>query len=296
MAEFTTLVSGLSFTECPRWRDGRLYVSDFYTHRVFAFAMDGTAETIAHVPQQPSGLGFLPDGSLLIVSMRDRKILRRQPDGSLVTHADLSALAPGYLNDMLVDRDGRAWVGNFGFDLTGGAPARTTVLICVEADGAAKVVADELGFPNGMVLTPDGRTLIVAETTMNRLTAFNVSAGSLSNRRIWAAFGGAPATTNVAETLKQTAVVPDGICLDAEGYVWVADAAHKRLVRVAEGGRIVEELKTNGLGAFACMLGGDDGRTLFACVAPTFREAEASANHQAAILMTRVKVPHAGLP
>ena len=296
MAEFTTLVSGLSFTECPRWRDGRLYVSDFYTHRVFAFAMDGTAETIAHVPQQPSGLGFLPDGSLLIVSMRDRKILRRQPDGSLVTHADVSALAPGFLNDMLVDRDGRAWVGNFGFDLTGGAPARTTVLICVEADGAAKVVADELGFPNGMVLTPDGRTLIVAETTMNRLTAFNVSAGSLSNRRIWAAFGGAPATTNVAETLKQTAVVPDGICLDAEGYVWVADAAHKRLVRVAEGGRIVEELKTNGLGAFACMLGGDDGRTLFACVAPTFREAEASANHQAAILMTRVKVPHAGLP
>ena len=296
MAEFTTLVSGLSFTECPRWRDGRLHVSDFYTHRVFAFAMDGTAETIAHVPQQPSGLGFLPDGRLLIVSMRDRKILRRETDGSLVTHADVSALAPGFLNDMLVDRDGRAWVGNFGFDLMGGAPARTTVLICVEPDGAANVVADELGFPNGMVLTPDGRTLIVAETTMNRLTAFNVSAGSLSNRRIWAAFGGAPATTNVAETLKQTAVVPDGICLDAEGYVWVADAAHKRLVRVAEGGRIVEELKTNGLGAFACMLGGDDGRTLFACVAPTFREAEASANHQAAILMTRVKVPHAGLP
>src|SRR6202050_4710660 len=296
MAEFTTLVSGLSFTECPRWRDGRLYVSDFYTHRVFAFAMDGTAETIAHVPQQPSGLGFLPDGSLLIVSMRDRKILRRHTDGSLVTHADLSALAPGFLNDMLVDRDGRAWVGNFGFDLTGGAPARTTVLICVEPDGAAKVVADQLGFPNGMVLTPDASTLIVAETTMNRLTAFNVSAGSLSNRRIWAAFGGAPATTNVAETLKQTAVVPDGICLDAEGYVWVADAAHKRLVRVAEGGRIVEELKTNGLGAFACMLGGDDGRTLFACVAPTFREAEASANHQAAILVAKVAVPHAGLP
>ena len=142
MPEFTTLVSGLSFTECPRWRDGRLHVSDFYTHRVFAFAMDGTAETIAHVPQQPSGLGFLPDGRLLIVSMRDRKILRRETDGSLVTHADVSALAPGFLNDMLVDRDGRAWVGNFGFDLMGGAPARTTVLICVEPDGAANVVAD----------------------------------------------------------------------------------------------------------------------------------------------------------
>ena len=296
MPEFTTLVSGLSFTECPRWRDGRLHVSDFYTHRVFAFAMDGTAETIAHVPQQPSGLGFLPDGRLLIVSMRDRKILRRETDGSLVTHADLSALAPGYLNDMLVDRDGRAWVGNFGFDLMAGAPARTTVLICVEPDGAARVVADELGFPNGMVLTGDGRTLIVAETTMNRLTAFNVSADSLSNRRIWAALGDLPATTKVAQTLGQTAVVPDGICLDAEGHVWVADAAHRRLVRVAEGGPIVEELKTNALGAFACMLGGDDGRTLFACVAPTFHEAQASANHQAAILMTKVAVPHAGLP
>ena len=296
MSEFTTLISGLSFTECPRWRDGRLYISDFYTHRVLSLAMDGTSETIAHVPQQPSGLGFLPDGRLLIVSMRDRKIFRRELDGSLVVHADVSALAPGYLNDMLVDRDGRAWVGNFGFDLMGGAPARTTVLVCVEPDGAANVVADELGFPNGMVLTPDGRTLIVAETTMNRLTAFNVSAGSLSKRRIWAAFGNRPTATSVDEALGQSAVVPDGICLDAEGHVWVADAAHGRLVRVAEGGRIVEELKTNGLGAFACMLGGHDGRTLFACAAPTFHEAQASTNHQAAILMTKVKVPHAGLP
>ncbi|MGB8525197.1 MAG: SMP-30/gluconolactonase/LRE family protein, partial [Candidatus Acidiferrales bacterium] len=127
MPEFTTLISGLSFTECPRWRDGRLYISDFYTHRVLSLAMDGTSETIAHVPQQPSGLGFLPDGRLLIVSMRDRKIFRRELDGSLVVHADVSALAPGYLNDMLVDRDGRAWVGNFGFDLMAGAPPRTTV-------------------------------------------------------------------------------------------------------------------------------------------------------------------------
>src|SRR5450755_1665893 len=194
MAEFTTLISGLSFAECPRWRDGRLYISDFYTHRVLSLAMDGTAETIAHVPQQPSGLGFLPDGSLLIVSMRDRKILRRQLDGSLDTQADVSALAPGYLNDMLVDRDGRAWVGNFGFDLMGGAPARSTVLICIEPDGAAKVVADDLGFPNGTALTPDGRTLIVAESLMNRLSSFNVDGGSLGERRTWAAFGDPPAS------------------------------------------------------------------------------------------------------
>lgn len=296
MPEFRTLISGLSFTECPRWRDGRLYISDFYTHRVLAVAMDGTAETLAHVPQQPSGLGFLADGRMLIVSMRDRKILRREVDSTLLVHADLSRLAPGYLNDMLVDQEGRAWVGNFGFDLMGGAPARTTVLICVEPDGTAQVVADGLGFPNGMVLTPDGGTLIVAETLMNRLSAFSIKSGSLGERRTWAAFGDPPTSTDVGQVLKQVAVAADGICLDAEGAVWLADAGHGRLLRVAEGGRILEERKTAGVGAFACMLGGDDGRTLFASVAPTFHEAKASANHQASIVMTRVEVPHAGLP
>ncbi|HXJ97026.1 MAG TPA: SMP-30/gluconolactonase/LRE family protein [Terriglobia bacterium] len=296
MPEFTTLIGSLSFTECPRWRDGRLYVSDFYTHRVLAVAIDGTAETVAHVPQQPSGLGFLPDGRMLIVSMRDRKILRREVDGSLIEHADLFGLAPWHLNDMLVNHDGRAWVGNFGFDLMGGAPARTTVLISVEPDGAAGVVAGGLGFPNGMALTPDGSTLIVAESMMNRLSAFQVGSGSLGERRTWAAFGDPPASTEVEEALQQVEVAPDGICLDAEGAVWVADAMHSRVLRVAEGGRIIEERKTDGVGAFACMLGGDDGRTLFVCVAPTFHEAEASANHRASIVMTKVEVPHAGLP
>ena len=296
MREFTTLISGLSFTESPRWRDGRLYISDFYTHRVLAVAMDGTVETLAHVPQQSSGLGFLPDGRMLIVSMRDRKILRREADGSLVEHVDLSALAPWYLNDLLVHPDGRAWVGNFGFDLMGAAPMRATVLICVQPDGAAKVAADGLGFPNGMVLTPDGSTLIVAESTMNRLSAFNVAPDSLGERWTWAAFGDPPKSTNVGEALAQVDVCPDGICHDAEGAVWVADAAHGRLIRVARGGRILEELPTPGVGAFACMLGGDDGRILFASVAPSYHEAEASANHQASILMTKVEVPHAGLP
>jgi sugar lactone lactonase YvrE len=156
-------------------------------------------------------------------------------------------------------------------------------------------VANGLGFPNGMVLTPDGRTLIVAETFMNRLSAFDVALGSLGERRTWAAFGNSPVSTNGGEP-GQVAVAPDGICLDAEGAVWVTDAAGGRLIRVAEGGRILEERKTNGPGVFACMLGGDDGRTLFACAAPTFREAEASANHHASILMTTVEVPHAGLP
>jgi sugar lactone lactonase YvrE len=296
MAEFTTLISGLSFTECPRWHDGRLYISDFYMHRVLAVTTDGAVEIVATVLEQPSGLGFLPDGRLLIVSMRDRKVLRRETDGSLVLHADLSALAPWHLNDMLVDQDGRAWVGNFGFDLDGTGPARTTVLICVDPDGAARVAATGLGFPNGMVLTPDRGTLIVAETTMNRLSSFAVTEGSLGERRTWAAFGDPPASTDIPELFRQVAVAPDGICLDAEGAVWVADAGHARLLRVAEGGRVMEQLTANGVGLFACGLGGDDGRTLFACAAPTFHAAEASTNHRASILMTKVKVPHAGLP
>ncbi len=296
MQKFKTLIEGLSFTECPRWHDGRLYFSDFYTRRVLAVALNGMIETIAEVPGQPSGLGFLPDGRMLIVSMRDRRILRREPDGSLVEHANLSELAPWHLNDMLVDQNGRAWVGNFGFDLMGGDKVATTNLICVDENGCARVEADGLGFPNGMALTPNGNTLIVAESTMNRLSAFRVASGTLSKRRTWAAFGDTPTSTNFAELFRQVEVAPDGICLDAEGAVWVADAKNGRCIRVAEGGDILEELKADGLGVFACMLGGGDGRTLFLCVAPTFHEAEASAEHQAAIWMTNVGVPRAGLP
>jgi len=148
--------------------------------------MDGTAEIVAHVPQQSSGLWFLADGRMLIVSIRDRKVLRREIDGSLVEHADLSGLAPWHVNDMLVDHDGRAWVGNFGFDFEGGFPTRTTVLICGEPDGTARVVADGLGFPNGMMLTPGARTLSVAEPTMNRISAFDINSGLLGERQTWA--------------------------------------------------------------------------------------------------------------
>ncbi len=296
MSRFATLISGLSFTECPRWHDGRLYVSDFYTERVLAVALDGKVEKIAHVPGRPSGLGFLPDGRMLIASMLDRKILRRELDASLVEHADLSGLAPWHLNDMLVDQQGRAWVGNYGFDLMGGGRISPTNLICVNPEGNARVATAGLGFPNGMALTPDGGTLIVAETLMNRLSAFDVVSGVLGKRRTWAAFGALPTTDITAECLAQVDVAPDGICLDAEGAVWVADAKGAQLIRVAEGGNILEQLKTDGQGVFACMLGGDDGRTLFASVAPTFIEAEASANHRAEIWTTKVDVPRAGLP
>ena len=197
---------------------------------------------------------------------------------------------------MLVDDEGCAWVGNFGFDLFAGQPASSTELIRVARDGTAAFAAMDLAFPNGTVLSPDRRTLIVAETMASRLSAFTVSNGILSERRTWAAFGDAPSTTNVGRILEEAAVVPDGICLDAEGAVWVADVLNRRVVRVAEGGAILEDRKTNQLCAFACMLGGDDGQTLFVCVAPTFDDAKAAAHHRSSILMTRVEVPHAGLP
>ena len=296
MPDFTTLVGGLAFSECPRWRDGRLFVADQHAHRVLTVTLDGATETVAHVPTKPGGLGFLPDGRLLIVSMRGRKILRIEADGELSVHADLSALVQWSLNDMLVDADGRAWVGNFGFDLAGGAPIQTTSLICVEPNGTARPTASGLGFPNGMVLTPDSRTLVVAETLMNRLSAFDVRSGELGERRTWAAFGPPPKSPGIEELLNEVEVAPDGICLDAEGAVWVADIPHNRIIRVAEGGRILDELSTGDHQAFACMLGGDDGRTLFACVAPTFHEDECIANPGSAVLIAKVEVPHAGLP
>lgn len=293
--EISTVADGFSFLECPRWHDGRLWVSDFYTHQVVAVDGGGAVEVIAEVPGQPAGLGFLPDGRALIASMRDKRLLLRGADGRLSEHADLSAFAPGALNDMLVDGRGRAYVGNFGFDLMAGAPVRSTSLIRVDPDGTVTEVAAGLGFPNGMVLLP-GEVLVVAETFAGRLTAFDVVGdGSLHGRRVWAEFGDAPETDDVEQALAALAVGPDGICLDAEGAIWVADALNARALRVREGGEVVDEIST-GLGVFACMLGGADGRTLFLCTAPSFAEHERRPVREAELRAVRVEVPRAGLP
>ena len=285
---------GWSYLECPRWHEGRLWVSDFYTEKVVAIDDAGHHEVMAEVPAQPSGLGFLPDGRALIVSMRDHRILRRENDGSLVEHADLSGLVADHLNDMVVDDRGGAYVGNFGFDLMGGAPISSTTLTYVDPDGAASTVADDLLFPNGMVLR-DG-VLVVAETFGARLTAFDVADdGGLARRRSWARFAEPPATTDVGEAVGALPVAPDGICADADGAIWVADALHGRLLRVAEGGEVLEELPT-GTGVYACMLGGEDGRTLYACAAPSFAEHERRPVREAQLLAVRVDVPHAGRP
>jgi sugar lactone lactonase YvrE len=279
------VVDRLAFGEGPRWHDGRLWLSDMHAHQVLAVAVDGPGsgqvEVVCEVPAWPSGLGWLPDGRLLVVSMTDRTLLRQERDGRLVTHADLSSVATFHCNDMVVDRDGRAYVGNFGFDLHGGADPRPAALALVDADGTVRAAADDLGFPNGTVITPDGSTLIVAESGGRRLTAFAVGGdGTLSDRRVWADLGGG---------------VPDGICLDAEGAIWYADPRADRCVRVAEGGEVLRTVETD-RGCYACMLGGADRSTLFLLTAATSDPGEAAARRSAQVLALAVDVPGAGWP
>ncbi len=295
--EFSTFISGYDFLEAPRWHDGRLWLSDFYSHQVIAVGMDGRVEKIATVEQQPSGLGWLPDGRLLIVSMLGRKVLRREPDGSLVVHADLSGIAGGSCNDMVVDAKGRAYVGNFGFDLMGGAPMETAKLARVDPDGKVSVAAEDLYFPNAAMITPDGRTLIVNETFGNRISAFDIKAdGTLGPRRDWACFSSLPQGCELAEVFPQAKVAPDGGTLDAEGAVWIADAIGNRVLRVAEGGRVLDEISTGSQGAYACALGGPDRQTLFICVAPDFQEHLRKGAGEGAIWSVKVAVPGAGMP
>jgi len=291
--QMTTVAAGFKFLEAPRWHQDRIWFSDFYGYQVFSAREDGSdLRAEASVPQQPAGLGWLPDGRLLVVSMRDRKVLRREPDGTLLVHADLGRYATGHANDMVVDAAGRAYVGNFGFDLMGGTALETAALCRVDPDGTVTEAAADLWFPNGSVITPDG-VLIVNETFGNRCTAFDLTAdGGLANRRVWAAFGPLPADRAFDSVLGQIKVAPDGGCLDAEGALWIADGANARLLRVTEGGEITDELRP-GTPVFACALGGVDGRTLYACAAPDFFEAARLAADEGTLIATRVAVPAA---
>jgi sugar lactone lactonase YvrE len=294
--EITTILKDLSYLEGPRWHDGRIWVADFYTHQVLSAREDGSDLRVeAEVPNQPSGLGWLVDGRLLVASMRDRTLLRRETDGTLVTHADLGDHVGGHLNDMVVDTQGRAFLGNFGFDLMGGAPIEPANLLRIDPDGTVTEVADDLLFPNGSAITDDD-ILLVGETLGNQITAFDItSQGTLERRRAWASFGERPTERDLEGALAQVRVGPDGCCLDAEGALWIADAVNGRLIRVREGGDIIEEI-VPGTGVFACMLGGRDGRTLFACAAPDFQEDNRKNAREASLLAIRVDVPRAGLP
>jgi sugar lactone lactonase YvrE len=240
----------------------------------------------------------MPDGSLLVVSMTDRRVLRRAPDGTMSVHADVSGLCGGDLNDMVVDSGGRAYAGEFGFNLAGRADPKPANLLRIDPDGTASIAAEDMRFPNGSAITPDGLTLIVGETAGARYTAFTIEpAGSLTDRRVWAQVAPAPELTTFEETLGALRFGPDGCTLDAEGHIWSADEVGARCVRLAPGGEIVDEIAApEGQDVFACMLGGDDGRTLLMCCAPDFDEQARQAAHEAVLLTTTVDVPHAGLP
>jgi sugar lactone lactonase YvrE len=296
--ELTVLSEGGAFFEGPRWRDGRWWVSDMYRHAVFAITPEGDEERVLEVEGQPSGLGWLPDGDMLVVSMRDHRLLRHHGDGTVTEHADLSDVCTGVLNDLVVDAHGRAWVGDFGFDLMAFDDPVSASLKRVDPDGTVTVAAEGLIFPNGAVVTDDGGTLIVGETLGNRYTAFTIDdGGTLRDRRVWAQLGPEVTLGSAIDTLEQLRVAPDGCALDAEQHIWAADGIGGRCIRVARGGDIVDEVRApEGLGIFACMLGGDDGRTLLLCAAPDYFEANRRETREAVLLTTRVDAPHAGLP
>jgi len=284
-----------AFYECPRWHDGRWWASDFYADEVISLDEAGSALVEARVPGHPGGLGWLPDGRLLVVSMEQRAVLRREDDGVLVRHADVAPFCGGKANDMLVLDDGTAYVGNFGFDLDGGEDPVTTTLAVVAPDGTAGAAAGDLAFPNGMALADGGRTLVVGETFAARHTAFAIGPhGALSDRRVWAQVAEAVPFAPLAEMVPAVGYAPDGCAIDAEGRLWVADSLHGRVVRVAEGGAILEEVRVpEGQLAFACALGGADGRTLMVCVAPDFSPEARSAVRESRLLTVRVDVPGA---
>ena len=276
----TVLVDGLAFAESPRWHARRLWFSDMYAGRVCAVDETGRVESIVSVETRPSGLGWLPDGRLLVVSMTDRRVLCL--DGhSLTLHADLARIATSHCNDMVVDQAGRAYVGNFGFGLHDGETPCFTRLALVEPDGHARIAADRMSFPNGTVLTPDGKTLVVAETFADRLTAFGVEPdGSLSGRRTFAQIDG---------------LAPDGICLDANGGIWVGSPTGKAVLRILDGGEITDRIEL-GRPAFACMLGGADRRTLYICTASSSYPEKCRQRRDGRIEWLRVNIPGAGLP
>ena len=271
------VASGLGFGEGPRWHEGQLWWSDMHGHQVSRLGPGGEVEAVCDVPTRPSGLGWLPDGRMLVVSMTDKRVLRLEPDGTLAVHADLAALAPRRCNDMVVDSAGGAYVGNFGFELDSEEQPCPTVLVRVDPDGSARIVADELWFPNGMVLLAGGRTLVVAETWAARLTAFDVtSEGDLANRRVWAAF--------------ERTVYPDGICLDDEGAIWVASPSTRECLRVREGGQVLDRIGRD-RPVFACALGGEQRRTLFLCTADSHDPERQRRERNGCIEAFTVKVP-----
>ena len=277
-----TLLDGLAFPEGARWRDGALYFSDMHDGIVWRLTPDGQATKLLALGTLPSGLGWMPDGSFYVVSMEDRRLVRLDANGTVTIVADLSALSPYVINDMVIDGTGRSYIGTFGCDFNNGDPPCPTQVFCVHPDGRVTIAADGIMFPNGAVITPDNRKFIVAETFGECLSAYDIEPdGTLSNRRV---FGGFPGLT------------PDGICLDAEGGVWVACLAANRIIRMIEGGTITDTIALPGRDSYACALGGADRRDLYICTARSYVPSETTVLRSGRIEVVRVAIPGAGFP
>lgn len=278
MNEIRTLLTGRGLVESPRWHGDRLYFSDWSAGEVVAVDLAGHSEVIAHVKSLPLCTAWLPDGRLVIVSSPDGVLLRREPDQTLAIHAELGRTG---WNDIVVDGRGNAYVNRLGFVPMAGEAPKPGFVVLVTADGSVREVADDIMFPNGMAVTPDNSTLIVADSYRHSLVAFDIGAdGGLSNRRVWADLGEG---------------TPDGICLDAQGAVWYADVPNQRCVRVAEGGTVLQVVEVD-RGCFACALGGPAGTTLFMVAAEWRGMSELVAPGSGQVLSTEVGVPGAGWP
>ncbi|HEX8051367.1 MAG TPA: SMP-30/gluconolactonase/LRE family protein [Thermoleophilaceae bacterium] len=273
--------TGIVLGESPRWRDGRLWFADWVAREIAAVDPEGNAEVIVEgAGVLPICFDWLPDGRMLIVSGREGMLLRRELDGTVAPYVDLTELAPPPWNDIVVDGRGNAYVGNTGFDFPEGefAPG---MLALVRPDGSARKVAGDVALPNGLAVSADNSTLVLAESYGRRLTAFDIADdGNLGGRRVWADLGDG---------------VPDGICLDAEGAAWYGDVPNRRCVRVREGGEVLETIELD-RGCFACMLGGEDGTTLFMVAADWRGSTSMDGEPTGRVIATAASAPHAGWP
>jgi sugar lactone lactonase YvrE len=295
---FKTLADGCAYFEGTRWHDGRWYASDALAGVVCAFEPSGEREDLMQVDALCSGLGWLQDGSLLVVSMKDRALLRKTPDGRVSTHADLSHLTPHWINDMWVDNAGRAWVGTIGFAIHEGADPEPGDLFRVDPDGTVTVTARDLWCPNGIVTTGGDQTLAVAESFAARITAFTITGdGSLTGRRTLAQFGEQPKLAGAPEMVAAMELTPDGMTVDADDHIWVADAGGHRVVRVSPIGEIVDVIAhPDGTNIYTCAIGGPDGHQLLIAASEGFFEALAGVRGTAELIVTEVNVPAPAAP
>lgn len=282
MDEWSLLADEVDFGEGPRWNDGALWYSDFHQRAVYRVTADGERTAVYDgLDDRPSGMGWLPDGTFLVVFMISRRVMCDRGDGRLVEYADLSSIATHHCNDMIVDRHGNAFVGNFGFDLEALASFAPADLAVVRPDGSVAVAAPDMRFPNGAVITPDDTTLIVGQSFGGNYIAFTMhDDGTLTDRRQWAEIPG---------------TAPDGCALDDAGGIWFSDALGSQVVRVEEGGDVTDRIATP-MPTFACMLGGDDGRTLFVLCSPGSHPDDCAGKAAGAIYTRTVEHAHAGRP